>query len=361
MFRLVLCGIMVVGGVLLSQRWALAQEQAPIPATKPANGLGDENPLAEKYPGDVGIERDPAVLFTDNFEAGTIEDLSRKWQAVGKDAGKVLAFSEDVPDSAAGHRSIEVTGTLGQNSGGYLYTNFRGVDRAFVRFYTKFAPDHGYEHHFVELGGYQPAPPWPNPRAGSRPAGNERMLVFIDPVGVYGKYPPPGVWQLYTYWSEMKISADRHYWGNCLAPAEPQQIPRGKWQCVELMVQMNSAPDRRDGELALWVDGKLAMHVRQGIRRGPWSGMGFDVLKDGGEPFEGLLLRNDERLKINHLWLEHYVDAGAQRQNRVQSPNPVNRVWFDDVVVSTRYVGPIQGSKPAGGQPNPRPVSASGR
>lgn len=347
MITRILC--VVVGCVLLLAGMAMAQDRtANTPAAPSPSDLGDgSGGLAAKYPGDVGIERDPAVLFAENFETGEIQDLGHRWTTVGNDGGKVLAFSDDVPDAAAGHRSLEVTGTLGQNSGGYLYTNFRGVDRAFLRFYTKFAANHGYEHHFVELGGYEPAPPWPNPRAGSRPAGDERMLVFIDPVGVYGKYPPPGVWQLYTYWSEMKISADRHYWGNCLAPAEPQRIPRGQWQCVELMVQMNSAPDKRDGELALWVDGKLAMHVRQGIPRGPWSGMGFDVRKEGGEPFEGLLLRNDEELKVNHLWLEHYVDPGAQRQNRVSNPNPVNRVWFDDVVVSTQYIGPIHGGKSA--------------
>jgi len=26
----------------------------------------------------------------------------------------------------------------------------------------------------------------------------------------------------------------------------------------------------------------------------------------------------------------------------VEHPNPVNRVWFDDVVVSSAYIGPIK-------------------
>jgi anti-anti-sigma factor len=115
----------------------------------------------------------------------------------------------------------EMTGTLGENSGGHLYTRFRGEDKAFLRFYTKFAADHSYEHHFVELGGYNPATPWPNPRAGTRPAGDERVLVFIDPIGWYGRHAPPGVWGLYTYWPDMKASADGKYWGNVLRPARP--------------------------------------------------------------------------------------------------------------------------------------------
>ena len=112
-----------------------------------------------------------------------------------------------------------MTGVFGENSGGDLFTTFKpGLEKAYVRFYTKFAADHGYEHHFVAMGGYTPATPWPNPKAGTRPNGDDRLAIFIDPVGFYGRYPPPGVWTLYSYWSEMKISADGKYWGNVLAP-----------------------------------------------------------------------------------------------------------------------------------------------
>lgn len=298
--------------------------------------------IAAKYPGDVGIEHDPAVVFAENFETGSIADIGKRWDEVSNKDGKVLAVSSDVPGSSRGKHSLQMTGTLGENSGGHLYTRFRGVDRAFLRFYTKFAPDHAYEHHFVELGGYNPPTPWPHPQAGSRPVGHDRVLVFIDPIGWYGRYPPPGIWGLYAYWPEMKVSADGKYWGNVLSPARSVAVPRGQWQCVELMVQLNSAPDKSDGELALWVDGQRVMHLAQGMRRGPWSGMGLSLAEAGGEPFEGLRLRTSMDLKINHLWLEHYVDEGAQRQNKLANPNRVNRVWFDDIVVSTQYVGPIQ-------------------
>jgi hypothetical protein len=167
-------------------------------------------------------------------------------------------------------------------------------------------------------------------------------MVFIDPIGWYGQHPPPGIWGLYTYWSEMKVSADGRYWGNVLSPAKPVPVPRGRWACVELMVKLNSAPEAADGELALWIDGQLAMRFAQGMRRGPWSGMGFDLVEQGGEPFEGLRLRTDNALKINHLWLEHYVDEGAQRQNKLENPTRINRVWFDDVVVARSYVGPVR-------------------
>jgi hypothetical protein len=90
------------------------------------------------------------------------------------------------------------------------------------------------------------------------------------------------------------------------------------------------------------VDGKLVAHFYKGVRRDKWTGMGFRLAEEGGEPFEGLRWRNNQELKINFFWLLHYVTENAARQNRVSNPNPVNRVWFDDIVVATDYVGPVK-------------------
>jgi len=332
--------------LVLASVWSLAAGPSgpgPDPSGSGRGGLPEGCGLSARHPGDAGIARDPAVLFAEDFEESSLEQVDKHWggETSNKD-GKVLSLSSEVPPQSPGKQSLQMTGTLGENSGGHLYTVFPGVDKAFVRFYVKFAADHGYEHHFVELGGYNPPTPYPNPRAGTRPQGDDRVMVFIDPIGEYGQYPPPGIWMLYTYWPEMKISADNMYWGNCMNPIHPQPVPRGQWQCVELMIKLNT-PGKADGELALWLDGKLVMHVVKGIPRGPWSGMGFDLLAKGGEPFEGLRLRTSAELNINHLWLEHYVDEFAQRQSNLDNPNPVNRVWFDDVVVSTQYIGPIWG------------------
>jgi len=65
--------------------------------------------LATQYPGDAGIDRDPAVLVAENFEKGTIRDLGRRWQEVSDKDGAVLAFSDDVADSSSGKRSLQTT------------------------------------------------------------------------------------------------------------------------------------------------------------------------------------------------------------------------------------------------------------
>jgi hypothetical protein len=312
------------------------------PSTASGSSLPQGYGLSAKYPGDRGIARDPHVLFAEDFEEGSLAEVVQRWSEASNKDDKVLALSSDVPPGSGGKRSIQMTATLGENTGGHLYKRLpRGVDMVFARFYVKFAPDAGYIHHFVHLGGYHPATSYPQGGAGERPRGDERITVGIEPFGSYGRYPAPGAWNFYTYWHEMKISADGKYWGNGIGPEAPALVPKNRWQCVEVMLKLNSAPEKPDGELALWLDGKLVMHIHQGVRRGPWSGMGFPVLKEGGEPFEGFRWRKSDVLKINFFWLLHYVTENTMRQNHVVKPNPTNRVWFDDIVVSTEYVGPI--------------------
>jgi len=313
--------------------------EAPMTSRTQPQGFG----LSAKYPGDAGIARDPAVLFAENFEEGSLDAVTKHWDETSNKDGKVLALSCDVPPASTGKHSMQMTATLGKNSGGHLYTRLpRGVDQVYARFYVRFPKEAQYIHHFVHIGGYSPPTPYPQGGAGERPRGDERATVGVEPAGEYGAYPPPGVWNFYCYWSEMKISADGRHWGNGLRPAQDAIVPRDTWQCVEVMMKMNSTPDAHDGELALWVDGQLKGYFAKGVRRANWSGMGFQLVDKDGEPFEGFRWRTSNDLKINFLWLLHYVTEGPYQQNKVANPNPVNRVWFDDIVVATDYIGPIK-------------------
>lgn len=316
-----------------------ARQDVGLKGRKLPEGFG----LSAKYPGDAGIGRGPTVLLGENFETGTIADLRKRWEDVKNPSGKVLAFSQDVPTQSPGKRSLRITATLHENTGGHLYTRLpRGVDKVFARFYVKFPGEAEYVHHFVHLGGYNPPTRWPQGGAGERPRGHERMTVGIEPWGSWGRHPAPGIWNFYAYWHEMKASGDGRYWGNSLRPARPQQVPRGRWQCVEVMMNCNSKPHLHDGELALWLDGRLVAHFVKGAIRGPWPKGGFQLVERGGELFEGFCWRKSNDLKINFFWLMHYVTPNAARQNRVKNPRRVNRVWFDHIVLSTEYVGPIK-------------------
>jgi hypothetical protein len=314
----------------------LGLTDSPAPADDPLpRGPG----LAAKYPADAGIAGDREVLLAEGFEDDSLDAIRGRWESVSDEGGRVLSLSEDVPFS--GGHSLKITAHPGRDSGGHLYTRLpREVETVYVRFYVKFPEPANYIHHFVHVGGYHPSTAWPQGGAGDRPAGDERFTVGVEPFGRSGRVPPPGDWNLYCYWPEMKRSADGRHWGNAITPPRRQVTPAGRWQCVELMIKLNE-PGQHDGELALWLDGEPVLHAKKGTPRGPWTGMGFEVLEKGGEPFEGFRFRTTDELKVNFVWLLHYVTETNQRRNRVDDPERDNPVWFDHVVVATEYIGPV--------------------
>ncbi len=298
--------------------------------------------FAAEYAGDRGINQDKRVLFAEDFENGTLEDIASRWAETSNKDGKVLALVEGGPPGSPGRHALRITADLSQNTGGHLYRNWsREVDKAYARFYVTFAKPLSHVHHFVTLGGYNPVTRWPQGGAGEKPRGDDRVTVGIEPTGDHGRFPPPGIWNFYAYWHEMKKSADGRYWGNSLKPAIRSVVPGDRWQCVEVMLKLNSKPAETDGELALWLDGEPIVHFARGVRRGQWTGMGFQ-LDEKGEPFEGFRWRSSLDLKLNFFWLLHYVTINAARQNRIESPEPFNQVLFDHIVVATEYIGPMR-------------------
>ncbi|MEZ6134309.1 MAG: hypothetical protein R3C53_05290 [Pirellulaceae bacterium] len=108
-----------------------------------------------------------------------------------------------------------------------------------------------------------------------------------------------------------------------------------------------------NGELALWIDGQQVSHLGQGFPRGLWTfdkflpgreGEGVRWNQEsgqrehfttipGGDPFEGFRFRTAKPLNINFVWLYLYITQGT--------PGHANRVWYDDLVVATDYIGPL--------------------
>jgi len=274
--------------------------------------------LAAKYPGDVGIATDPAVLFADNFESGDL----KKWD---QQRGRVV-MTEDKPNT--GRWCVQMPMERGKNHGGDAIKWFMpGADAVYARFYVKFSPDYQYNHHFVWLGANQRTNKWSAfGKAGLKPNGTY-YSAGLEPWFAWGRNPPPGEVNLYTYYLDMEPDQKMNkYWGNSFFPPGPVKgaaagkdrviPPLNQWQCWEFMIQANTAPDKADGKQAMWVDGKLI-----------------------GE-FTGIRWRNDLDLKVNCLWLEHYgYDEGDPTK---QFWKDSQSVWFDDVVVARRYIGPVK-------------------
>ena len=271
--------------------------------------------LASEYPGDEGIEKDPRVLFADDFETGDVKETAARW-GDGKVDGRV-SHAEEIPPGSPGLRSLRVRF-------GHLYTHFRPADRVYVRYYMRFDPKCGYTHHLPFLLADRVPTPWPKGFAGKKPAGDQFFGTALDAWGEWGKLAPPGKWMLYTYWQDMKADGLGKYWGNNFPPQEPSTIERGKWMCLEMMIKANSAPELADGEQAFWVDGKLV-----------------------GE-FKGYRWRSTDRLKLNSFWLLHDGETGSSLNNDKDHASREYNVWFDDLVIATEYIGPVRGAPKAG-------------
>lgn len=244
--------------------------------------------------------------------------------------------------AAAGYRGASLTwrNCDGQKRAG---CNLLGEDQLHFRTWVRLAPDHQYVHHFLSVAGTQPSNYWDSDgNAGCRPNGYRAAGTTLDFDSGDGPHP---LW-FYTYTPDMRCDSGGYCsgsyaqsicdgcatkdmpcttngleccWGNAYRPAPDIRLERGRWVCLELMMRLNT-PGQSDGEMAFWMDGSLA-HTQSGMY---W--------------------RDVAELQLNKGWLQHYVASGDATQP--------NRVWFDDMIVSTSYIG--CGTQPTtdGGTPN---------
>ena len=114
---------------------------------------------------------------------------------------------------------------------------------------------------------------------------------------------------------------------------------------------MNSAPGKADGAQRFWIDGNLVGDWSPGKPKGYWMRDTFrcDESDKRSKPFEGFRWRRDMRVKVNKFWLLHYVSHGVWKKvDDYKAKNPgfeINTkeytVWFDDIVLAKKYIGPI--------------------
>jgi hypothetical protein len=282
--------------------------------------------LAAKYPGDQGIDKDPAVVFADDFEAcASAADLRKKWDVLIHEAN--LSIADESANQNGGKKSLLIT-IPKQNeplSAGVDRTLKETRDVLFVRWYMKFDKGWLVKGDSVHNGASISSQYHQNGRAtpGVRADGRNKFLAGFECENSVG--PSPGSLNVYLYWPEQ---GDK--WGDHLYPSGtviPNSYSRSgaatfgkgfvagkdftpqldRWYCYESMLKAN-APGQRDGRLAMWVDGQLAAD------------------------FPNMRLRDVEALKIDRFGIGLYIAKNTERENRK---------WHDDVVVATSYVGPM--------------------
>jgi hypothetical protein len=281
-----------------------------LPNTAASSTLPQGKGLGAAFIGDEGIAAHPAVIFAHNFEQG---DFRTAWDSCRDKNEKVLKLIDDSNAApCVGRKTLKVTATLGQNTGGGLTKWFDSAETLFLRFYVKFDPSCDYVHHFCTLRAnksLQGKDKWSGfGGAGLKPQGDERFSTALEPWGNWGRWTAPGRWNFYSYWHEMEKSRDGKYWGNGFRPESQPDIPKGTWICAEFMLKHNT-PSQNDGEQAFWINGNLCGH---------WQGINW---------------RTSPTLWANALTLESYI---TDRWTK----NKVNIVYFDNVVIAKEYIGP---------------------
>jgi hypothetical protein len=242
----------------------------------PALPEGDAG-IAARYPGDVDIGKDPAVLLHDGFEdIQAPADLRRKWSVAAHEADMRIAAE---PGSVHnGKQAVEFANPV-QRDG--LSIELRRVleneqDILFLRFYSKFEKGYDHPRGSSHNGGIIAAHYFPGGRAtpGIPADGRNKFLVNFETER--GDHPSPGPLNIYVYHPEQGGRFGDHiYPTGKIVPSvirtpapppidfgpglvrRPDFIPElNRWHCYEYMVKANT-PGQRDGRVALWVDGKL--------------------------------------------------------------------------------------------------------
>jgi hypothetical protein len=286
----------------------------------------------------------PAWLLCEDFEgmsAGFATWLqSSVWteNIGGADAGRMTSSTEAhggsyslyMPAAAsAGYRGADLIwrACSGANKPGC--TPLKGYPRLYFRTYLRLAPDHKKVHHFLSIDGGPLDDYWaPYGNAGCRPNGKSAMGTTVDFKNLshetffYTYFPAmkcdPGS-TCSNYADPAQICADcaakgmpcssglECCWGNVLTPSPPVALPLDKWVCFEMMMQPNDV-GQSNGEMAYWIDGKLGHQVKN------------------------MKWRDVSTLQLNMVRLQHYLETE-------DAAGHSNRIWFDDVVVSTAPVG----------------------
>jgi hypothetical protein len=282
--------------------------------------------IAARYPGDVGIESDPDVIFADGFESYTqASDLSQKWDNFFQ--ASQTRIVTDAANVRAGKKALEFT-LPQQNtelSNGVQKILKTELDQLYLRFYSKFdksfdvtGSSHnggGINAHY--FNGFNATP-------GVPADGTNKFLVEYECWRGETTDKSPGALNLYVYHPEQRSNYGDHFFPtgvvlpNSSQPGSfgPDFVPRpdvtpelDRWYAYEVMLKANT-PGKRDGRVTLWLDGK--------------------VIAD----FTNLRFRDVDTLKIDRFNLS--LHAGSN------TTGPTKK-WYDAVVAAKSYIGPMVG------------------
>jgi hypothetical protein len=280
--------------------------------------------IAAKYPGDVGIAGDSAVIFADDFESYTrAADVGKHWDNMYQNQYVTIATS--AANVYAGKQALEFT--LPQQTAELSDATEKIVspelDLLFLRYYSKFQPPYdvvGSSHNGSSISAHYEVGNQSTP--GVPADGTNKFLANLENWRGDTVTVSPGNLNIYIY-----HPLQRSQWGDHFFPTglvmpntslpfdfgpdfirRPEITPElDRWYGYELMVKANT-PGKNDGRIAAWVDGKLTMD------------------------FPNLRLRDVASLTIDRFALCFHIGS---------NPNGESKKWYDNVVAAKSYIGPM--------------------
>jgi hypothetical protein len=299
--------------------------------------------LSQKHPGDVGLATDPAVVFHENFAEGSVAAVVARYDSIAHQPG--MAVVADHPASSPGGHALRMTsgGSSGSDST-YLYKSFGvGYDELYFRYYAKYQTAGPYHHSGLWFGGYNPPLLWPYPHAGTRPLGNDRYSIALEPIDTSSD---PAM-DLYTYWRGMHswrtnpTGAVGDYWGNTLLHDREFRVRTDAWVCYEIHLKLN--PDMANGTgavLQVWENDSLVRTFDDTGPHGFWVRDQFcpmgadDYTCTAYRPASPTWVLLDQRwrttsaLKINYFWPQNYNTSST-----------ASSLLLADMVVAKQRIG----------------------
>jgi hypothetical protein len=285
----------------------------------PSGGAG----IAARYPDDVGIASDPAVLFADDFESYTSgSGLTTRWTEAYH-AANIRIATESANVFRGKSLEFRVPQTTNEVSNTVAKVVSPARDVLFLRFYARFDPGFnvvGSSHNGSTISARYCCP-------GVRADGFNKFLVSYEAWRDGAASPNPGRLNAYIYHPDQRDIWGDHFFPtgivlpNTSLPFDfgPEFVSRpdvtpvlGQWYAYEFMVQANM-PGRRDGRIAFWLDGQLIAD------------------------FQNLRLRETPALAIDRFTLDLHVHTNSLAPARK---------WYDNVVAATSYIGPLASVRP---------------
>lgn len=284
---------------------------------------GDEG-IAAAYPGDAGIDADPAVVFFDDFEGYTVaDDLWGRYDNVYQI--DQIRFATEPQSRYAGAQALEFTVPQqeAELSNAVDKVVSPELDVLFLRYYSKFSTPFdvvGSSHNGSSISAHYFVDGQATP--GVPADGTNKFLVAYENWRGEPETTSPGLLNVYVYHPEQRDDYGDHFFPSGLVlpntslPFDfgPDFMPRpevtpelDRWYCWEYMVQANT-PGQRDGRIAAWLDGVLVAD---------WT---------------NLRLRDVGTLTIDRFGLSLHIGS---------NPNGEQKKWFDNVVAATSYIGPL--------------------